>query len=367
MAGLIKITFLGDMLCERPQISAVERAKSDYRLIFEQVKHLWADSDYVVGNLETPISGREYGLAYEKTRFNAPIEFGQAIKDSGISHVSIANNHALDRGEAGLLATIRNLDVIGLDHSGAYLDEALSEGFFEKEISGVKFAFLSCTYDFNKSQYDTKLPESRLWRLDLLKRPAKQIDTLSYRIKSALSGLIPKQIRGAVTSVLRRETLNVVKDSVRSDEFARPENQLFLDRITTKIKHAKAVSDIVVVLPHVGGQYAEEPGDWQKMMVDTLLAAGADIVVCNHAHIPQRIEKRGDVLIAYCLGNFCFSPTSATTANGHADYSVLLNCWIDPGSRSLVTQDYVLLKTEMRADRIAEVIPTGERWLDWRC
>ena len=367
MAKLIKMTFLGDMLCEREQIAAVRRRHSDYGEVFAQVKHLWSDSDYVVANLETPLAGREYKLAFEKMRFNAPVEFGEAIRKAGISHVSIANNHALDRGEEGLIATIRNLDTIGLDHSGAYLDEESSTGFFEKEISGVTFAVISCTYDFNKSQSDTGLPESRLWRLDLLKHPAVQIDTLSYRVKSFIAGLVPCQLRGAITAAIRKEKLHRVQDSISVSEFVKLEHQKFFGRIEDKIRKAKDKGDVVIVLPHIGGQYSEAPGEWQKLVVDGIVSAGADIVVCNHVHVPQRVERRCDAIVAYCLGNFCFTPNSATNADGHADYSVLLNVWIDSTTKKIVRQGYELLKTERRIDGISVVVPTRERWLDWRC
>ena len=367
MAGLIKVTFLGDILCERPQIAAVDRVRCGYGVVFEQVKHLWADSDYVVANLETPLAGHEFKLAYEKMRFNAPVEFGVAIRDSGIGHVSIANNHALDRSEDGLLATMHNLDKIGLDYSGAYIDKESSVNFFVKEVGGLRLAFISCTYDFNKSQFNVGLPEDRLWRLDLLKHPAAQIDTMSYRIKSFLSGLIPTRIRGTITSALRHEKLSVVPDSVRAEEFGRPEHRLFFNHIIEKIKRAKKTADVVVVLPHIGGQYAESPGVWQSKTVDALVEAGANIVVCNHVHVPQPVERRGDALVAHCLGNFCFTPTIATTAHGYADYSVLLNCWVDKDSRKIAKQNYVLLKTEKRLDGVSVVVPTKEKWQGWRC
>lgn len=38
----------------------------------------------------------------------------------GVDLVSIANNHMLDRGEKGLLKSIRNLDRIGLEYDGGY-------------------------------------------------------------------------------------------------------------------------------------------------------------------------------------------------------------------------------------------------------
>jgi poly-gamma-glutamate synthesis protein (capsule biosynthesis protein) len=45
-------------------------------------------------------------------------------------------------------------------------------------------------------------------------------------------------------------------------------------------------------------------------MADTAFAAGADVVIGAHPHVPQPIERRGRGLVAWSLGNFVFSPGS---------------------------------------------------------
>lgn len=74
----------------------------NYDRIFEKVAYVLKDSDYVVGNLETPIAGEELEYTKEPTVFNTPLAFAQSIKKAGFDFVSIANNHCLDRGVIGL-------------------------------------------------------------------------------------------------------------------------------------------------------------------------------------------------------------------------------------------------------------------------
>ena len=51
----MKITFLGDIMAEPPVLKAAKRKNGyDFRGVFAHTKNLLAQSDYVVGNLETP-------------------------------------------------------------------------------------------------------------------------------------------------------------------------------------------------------------------------------------------------------------------------------------------------------------------------
>lgn len=367
MARLIKLTFLGDILCEQDQIYAITHKKSHYGVVFDQVKHLWADSDFTIGNLETPLAGKELKLAYEKMRFNAPIDFGKAIKAAGIDFVTLANNHALDRGVPGLNATISNLDKIGISHAGAYSAKEDSEEVTIKNVRDVRIAFTSCTYGVNQGLSCFSLPDDELWRVDLLKYPQTQETTKWFLVKRFITNMIPFPVKRVIRDWRKTKWLPREADSVQSEEFGKEIHELFLRRILEKIRYAKRQADLVVVLPHIGGQYVGIPGEWQKKVINAFVEAGADIIVANHAHVPQAVKKLDGVLVAYCLGNFCFTPTSATTADGHADYSILLNCWIDLDAKKLMDQDYVLLKTVKRPDGISVVVPTHERWLEWEC
>ena len=361
MDRLIKLTFIGDMMCQREQIAAIRRRRTRYDVIFDQVKHLWADSDYVVGNLETPVAGKQLRYAYEQMRFNAPDEFASAIKRAGVGFVSLANNHILDRGVEGLNNTVVALDSIGLEHSGAYTTKEDSEDIFIKEIGGVRFAFVACTYGVNQGLRCNYLPDDELWRVDILKYPHQQITTKIFLIKRFLSNLLPLPLKQVFS---RRKALTICKatDSVEEEAFGQPMHAPYLNRILNKVKMAKARADIVIALPHIGGQYCDRPGPWQLKVTDALIGAGADIVVSNHAHVPLSIEKRNGALVAHCLGNFCFTPNAATRKFNDADCSFLFNCYFDAATRRFVRYDGRVLRTLFRGDGVAIPVPTQRKF-----
>ena len=89
----VTLTFLGDMMCQMQQIHAVRKAHVEYGVAFDKIRHVLASSDFVVGNLETPVAGAKARYAFEETRFNAPDEFLYSVRNLGVSFVSTANNH----------------------------------------------------------------------------------------------------------------------------------------------------------------------------------------------------------------------------------------------------------------------------------
>lgn len=59
----MKITFLGDIMIEPPVLKAAKRGDTyDFRGVFARAKSLLAESDYVVGNLETPLAGKKRSI-----------------------------------------------------------------------------------------------------------------------------------------------------------------------------------------------------------------------------------------------------------------------------------------------------------------
>ena len=71
--GIYKITFTGDILCKKQML---ERGKTsegyDFGSVFAGVRHLLADSDLVIGNLETPIIDEDGDLVRKRISFGAP-------------------------------------------------------------------------------------------------------------------------------------------------------------------------------------------------------------------------------------------------------------------------------------------------------
>ena len=73
------------------------------------------------------------------------------------------------------------------------------------------------------------------------------------------------------------------------------------------IERLKREADFVIVSFHGGKEYTDGPDARTKRQLESLVNAGADIVVGHHPHVPQGIEVFNDKLIFYSLGNFVFN------------------------------------------------------------
>lgn len=103
-----KITFLGDITCDRPLLESSRSAEGKYNFkeVFSEVKPFLAQSDYVIANLETVCAGSSNDFKNEFLLYNSPDQLIEAIKDGGINCVTTANNHCLDQGITGLKRTL---------------------------------------------------------------------------------------------------------------------------------------------------------------------------------------------------------------------------------------------------------------------
>lgn len=125
MAGLIKVTFVGDVMCKAQMLGAYPDtggSSYDFSPLFARMEPYFAESDLAIANLETPISKDDRDLTSERFRFCSPREFAEAVRGCGIGLVSTANNHCLDRGIAGIDSTVEALDSEGLLHTGVFSD-----------------------------------------------------------------------------------------------------------------------------------------------------------------------------------------------------------------------------------------------------
>ncbi|MFT7520924.1 MAG: hypothetical protein ACI9MC_003075, partial [Kiritimatiellia bacterium] len=59
--------------------------------------------------------------------FRTPTRYTKALKHAGIDVSSLANNHAMDLGTAGMSSSMAALDEAGIAHAGRYSDTALIE------------------------------------------------------------------------------------------------------------------------------------------------------------------------------------------------------------------------------------------------
>lgn len=135
--SIIRISALGDILLGNNLQKFGVNEIGLYTNIFSDISEYMKDSDIVVGTYEHNIE--------ENNKV-----FANAIKDSGVGLVTLAHNHALDKGEEGLNITKEYLETIGIETVGKYEEES-KDRVKIKEEKGVKLAFLTYTYDNGKT------------------------------------------------------------------------------------------------------------------------------------------------------------------------------------------------------------------------
>jgi len=79
-----------------------------------------------------------------------------------------------------------------------------------------------------------------------------------------------------------------------------------LDTLPHDIAAARAHADIVIPYFHWGIEYTKDPTSAQQQVARAAIDGGADMVLGNHPHWIQGIEKYKGKLIIYSFGNFVF-------------------------------------------------------------
>ena len=206
----VKVTFLGDVMCQGPMLKAYSTGEGtyDFSEVFAGVKGLLAESDYVFANLETPIAPDNQDLTHERYSFCSPHEFAEAerysfcsphefaeaAKVAGIDFVFTANNHCLDRGSAGIPRTVAALDKIGLPHTGTFATAQDAAKPLVVDVRGFKIGVLSYTYGSNAFANHQYLSETNRFMVNLFQ-------------EQELSNPLARARRGSATWSTRRRTV----------------------------------------------------------------------------------------------------------------------------------------------------------------
>jgi len=88
------------------------------------------------------------------------------------------------------------------------------------------------------------------------------------------------------------------------------------ERTLADIRFARQLTDVVIVLPHWGIEYAKLPSKDQTALAHQIVDAGADLVIGSHPHVVQPLEPYRGRWIAYSLGNFVFDQKPGATRRG---------------------------------------------------
>ncbi|MFC6602406.1 CapA family protein [Ectobacillus funiculus] len=116
--------------------------------MFAAVKPYIEKADVAFANQESIIGGVEIGLSTYPS-FNSPIEIADALAFTGFDVMSLANNHALDRGEQALQRSLSYWDKLNIVRTGAYTSQEDRNTIRTFSKNGITCAVLSYTYGLN--------------------------------------------------------------------------------------------------------------------------------------------------------------------------------------------------------------------------
>ena len=142
VADSITVTAVGDVNMGTSFPSSAFLPANEGKDLFATVSSL-LKGDMVFGNLEGPLlDGGETKKCSSNRNcyaFRTPTRLAPRLKEAGFTVMSLANNHALDFGEAGRDSTMEQLDKLGIAHSGKVGDIA------NLQVKGKNVALIAFT------------------------------------------------------------------------------------------------------------------------------------------------------------------------------------------------------------------------------
>lgn len=107
-----------------------------------------------------------------------------------------------------------------------------------------------------------------------------------------------KEVKGITIGLAGFNQLGNVEQGLDMDAF-----KAEVAEMTHKIK---GECDLVIANFHWGEEYKYKPNALQKELAYLAIDSGADLVIGNHPHVLQPVEKYNGKYIVYSLGNFCY-------------------------------------------------------------
>jgi hypothetical protein len=242
----------------------------DGRAAFRSLEPLFATADIVFGNCEGVYSDAPAPAPTHKHFMGAPRERGAMLGAVGFDVMTLANNHMIDGGYAGLRDTIDVLTAQGIavTGAGADLDEAIRPVIVERR--GLRIAFLGfCTV--HPVGYEAR---------------ASRPGLASLRVRTHYADPDPNFWEPGIDPIIT--TVPVAED---------------LAHYCSAISQAREQADFLVVACHWGySSWLEVLQDYELELARTAVEHGADAVVCHHHHSLRGIEVHRGKPIFYGLG-----------------------------------------------------------------
>lgn len=216
------------------------------------------------------------------------------FSDCGFDVLSMASNHGMDWGEEAMLDTIALLRKQGVQTVGAGRDinEARQPAIIER--NGVRVAILAYCSVLNEG-YSAGPSKAGIAPL----RVHTYYEPTEYQ-----PGVPPK----VVTVPYAEDMAAMVEDIVK----------------------AKKAANIVILSLHWGIHFIPRMiADYQPIAAKAAFAAGADLILGHHAHIPKAVGVYSGKVCFYSLSNFIIS-APAHTPDKAAAFTKRFGLTLDP-------------------------------------
>lgn len=241
-----KVIMVGDALIHASVYSDALKSNDSYNFkpMLQYIKPIVPKYDLKYYNQETILGGKELGYS-TYPQFNSPNEVGDAFLDAGFNLVSLANNHTMDKGEAGVLNSVNywksKKNVV---YSGQWSSWEDRDQVHVYDINGISYAFFSYT----------------VWT-------------------------------NGLETPIGKEYLN----NVYSDEKA-----------ASDIAKVRDLVDVVIVAMHWGTEYSLDVSSMQENIANYLSSLGVNLIIGTHPHVVEPVEyiNDGKTFVIYSLGNF---------------------------------------------------------------
>jgi len=275
---VIRFVAAGD-LNVTDSVVAAGGSQYDYTNAFMDVLPLLAEADLTAINFE----GNACGVPYGKD--SAPQQLLTALKGAGVDMLQLANSKAINRGVAGLNATVRNVRAAGMASVGAVAEGETPGAYVIRYVRGVKVAIVA----FTKGMDGMAMPAG-----------SEELVNILYNDYASTYKSVNTK---AVTKLLRQ---------VQSEE-----------------------PDITIALLHWGSEYSDVHSKSQSAIRDLMFAQGVDTIIGSHPHYVQEVvfDKQAGTLVAYSLGDFFGDATRSGTA-----YSIILELEITKDNTTGITK-----------------------------
>lgn len=249
----LSIIFTGDVLLDRGVAKILNKNENVGKL--KSISDYFKSADAAVINLEAPLNSvptsvkKKYIFGVKEENLNIAINLG-------ITHFSLANNHALDQSYSGLVKTCDYIQKSG------------------KQVVGVSYT----TGEFTPTLISKAGNRAAIFAFTLFK-PDSDIINSNFRINYATINQIIKVIG------------------------------------TYKANYS---NDLIILYLHWGSENTTFVSELQQKIAESFIDAGADIIIGAHSHTIQEKRIINGKPVYFSLGNFIFDSNKSPNNIGLA-------------------------------------------------